>query len=240
MRLRALLVVFGLAVAGAPAAAADDINQINLLTQAQFRDLSSDLGAAISYKAIAPIEGLGVAGFDLGFEVTATTLAHRGAWDAASAGGAPSTLYIPKVHVHKGLPAGFDVGAFYATVPDANINLWGAELRYALIEGSAVVPAVGVRGTYSRLSGVNQLDLNTKGIELGISKGFAFVTPYAGIGRIWTDSTPVGVSNVSSEKLADTKTYIGININAGVGNVAVEADKVGDTKSYGVKLGFRF
>lgn len=240
MRLRASLVVFGLAIASAPAAAADDINQIDLLTQAQFRDLSGDLGAAVSYKAVAPIEALGVAGFDLGFEVTATTLAHRGAWDAATSGRAPSTVYIPKIHLHKGLPAGFDVGAFYATVPNANINLWGAELRYALIEGGAVTPAVGLRGTYSKLSGVDQLDLHTRGLELGISKGFAFVTPYAVIGRIWTDSTPVGVNNVSPEKLADSKTAIGVNVNAGVGNVAIEADKVGATKSFGVKLGFRF
>lgn len=220
--------------------AADDIDQINLLTQAEFRDLSTDLSAAVSYKAVVPIEGLGVTGFDLGVEVTATKLAHSNAWDAASSGGAPSTIYIPKVHLHKGLPAGFDLGAFYATASDSNISVWGAELRYALIAGGVATPAVGLRGTYSRLSGVNQLSLNTKGLELGVSKGFAFLTPYAGIGRIWTESTPVGVSNVTAEKFADTKTYFGANLNFGLGNVAVETDKIGDTHSTSVKLGFRF
>lgn len=223
-----------------PASAADNIDQINVLTQAEFRDLSGDLGATISYKAVAPIESLGIAGFDVGFEVTATKLAHSDAWDRASSGGSPQTVYIPKIHVHKGLPAGFDVGAFYATASDTNIDLWGAELRYALIDGGVVTPAVGLRGTYSKLSGVDQLDLNTKGLELGISKGFAFVTPYAGIGRIWTESTPVGVNNVSSEKFSDTKVYLGANITFGIGNVAFEGDKTGDTRSYGVKLGFRF
>lgn len=240
MRVRALFVGILLLAAAVPAVAADNIDRINVLTQAEFRDLSSDLGAAVSYKAVVPIESLGIAGFDVGFEVSATRLAHSDTWDRASSGGAPSTVYIPKVHVHKGLPAGFDIGAFYATAPDTNINLWGAELRYALIEGGVAVPAVGLRGTYSKLSGVDQLDLNTRGIELGISKGFAFITPYAGIGRIWTDSTPVGVTNVSSESLADTKTYFGANINFGLGNVDLEADKTGDTKSYSVKLGFRF
>jgi hypothetical protein len=240
MRARALFAVVPLLAAVTPATAADDINQIDILTQAEFRDLSGDLGAATSYKAVVPIEGLGIAGFDIGFEVTATRLAHSDTWDHASSGGAPRTVYLPKVHVHKGLPARFDIGAFYATAPDTNINLWGAELRYALIEGSVTTPAVGLRGTYSRLSGVDQLDLSTKGVELGISKGFAFVTPYAGIGRVWTESMPVGVTNVSTAKFADTKTYLGANLNFGVGDVAVETDKTGDTKSYSVKLGFRF
>jgi len=195
--------------------AANDINQIDALTQAQFRDLSTDLSATVSYKAVIPIESLGVTGFDLGAEVTATKLAHRSAWDAASSGGAPSTVYVPKVHLHKGLPAGFDLGAFYASASDTNINIWGVELRYALIAGGVATPAVGLRGTYSRLSGVDQLSLNTKGLELGISKGFAFLTPYAGIGRIWTESSPVGVNNVTAEKFADTKTYLGANLNFG-------------------------
>ena len=240
MQLRALLCVSVLSTTSFAALAADNIDRIDLLTQAQFRDLSSDLSAAVSYKAVVPIEGLGITGFDLGVEVTATKLAHQSAWDTASSGSAPSTVYIPKVHLHKGLPAGFDIGAFYATAPDTNINVWGAELRYALISGGVATPAVGLRGTYSKLAGVDQLSLSTKGLELGISKGFAFLTPYAGVGRIWTESTPVGVTNVTAEKFADTKTYLGANINFGIGNVAVEADKIGDTRSTSLKLGFRF
>lgn len=240
MRVRALLCVSLLFATSLTAIAADDINQINLLTQAEFRDLSTDLSAAVSYKAVVPIEGLGATGFDLGVEVTATKLAHRSAWDRASAGGAPSTVYIPKLHLHTGLPADFDLGVFYATAPDTNINAWGAELRYALVAGGVATPAVGLRGTYSKLSGVDQISLNTKGIELGISKGFAILTPYAGIGRIWTESTPVGVNNVTAEKFADAKTYLGTNISFGLGNIAVETDKIGDTRSTSVKLGFRF
>ena len=142
--------------------------------------------------------------------------------------------------MHKGLPLGFDVGASYATAPDTNINVWGAEVRYALVAGGVATPAVGLRGTYSKLSGVDQLDLNTKGIELTISKGFAFFTPYAGIGHIWTTSDPVGVSGLQEEKISDNKRYVGANLNFGVGNFAVEADKTGNVTSYSVKFGFRF
>ncbi len=76
--------------------AADDIDQIDQLIQTDFRRLSEDLGAALSYKAVIPATPLGLTGFDLGVEVTATQLENRDAWDRASSGTAPDTLYVPK------------------------------------------------------------------------------------------------------------------------------------------------
>ncbi|MEK9134225.1 MAG: hypothetical protein AAB333_05145 [Pseudomonadota bacterium] len=223
-----------------PAIAADNIDQINQLIQADFRNLSEDLGAALSYKAVIPAKPLGITGFDLGVEVSATKLQHRDAWDRASSGTTPDTVYIPKLHLHKGLPAGFDLGAFYTSVPDSNIKLWGAEVRYAILEGGVVEPALGLRGTYSKLSGVSQLDFHTTGLELLVSKGFAIFTPYAGVGRIWTTSEPIGVSNVKKEEFSQGKYFVGGNLNLGLVNLALEADKTGDATSYNAKLGFRF
>jgi len=220
--------------------AADDIDQINQLIQTDFRRLSEDLGAALSYKAVIPATPLGLTGFDVGVEVTATQLENRDAWERASSGTAPDTLYVPRLHVHKGLPAGFDVGAFYTSVPGSNIELWGAELRYAIIQGGTITPALGLRGTYSKLSGVDQLDFHTKGLELVVSKGFVIFTPYAGVGRVWTVSEPVGVTNVSKEEFTQGKYFVGGNVNLGLINLALEADKTGDATSYGAKLGFRF
>ncbi len=220
--------------------AAENIDQLNQLGQTEFRNLSEDLGAALSYKAVTPAEPLGITGFDLGLEVTATKLQNPSAWDHASSGSAPSTLYVPKLHLHKGLPAGFDIGAFYTSVPSSNIKLWGAEMRYALIKGDSVTPALGVRGSYSKLNGVNQLDFNTCSLELAISKGFLMFTPYAGIGRVWTVSEPVGVVNLKKEEFSQGKYFVGGNLNFGLANFALEADKTGDATSYNAKLGFRF
>ena len=236
----ALATVAMLFTAIPPVMAAENIDQINQLVQSEFRNLSEDLGAALSYKAVIPATPLGITGFDLGLEVTATKLPHRDAWDRASSGTAPDTLYVPKLHLHKGLPAGIDLGAFYTSIPGTNISLWGAEVRYAILEGGVAQPALGLRGTYSKLSGVDQLDFNTTGLELLISKGMAIFTPYAGVGRVWTTSNPVGVSNVSKEEFTQGKYFVGGNFNFGLANLALEADKTGDATSYGVKLGFRF
>ena len=237
---RTLVSLAVLLAATPPAIAADNIDQINQLIQADFHSLSEDLGAALSYKAVIPAKPLGITGFDLGVEVSATKLQHRDAWDRASSGTAPDTVYIPKLHLHKGLPAGFDLGAFYTSVPDSNIKLWGAEVRYAILEGGVVEPALGLRGTYSKLTGVSELDFHTTGLELLVSKGFAIFTPYAGVGRIWTTSEPVGVSNIKKEEFSQGKYFVGGNLNLGLVNLALEADKTGDATSYNAKLGFRF
>ncbi len=239
--------ILGCAILGCVAAtaqAADDIDALQNLNQDEFRLFSEDLGAALSYKAVAPAEPLGITGFDVGVEITATSLKNDQTFDKASAEGGLSTLPLAKLHAHKGLPFGIDVGAFYASVPSTNISLIGAELRYALIEGGIAIPAVAVRGTYSRLNGVDQLDLDTKGLELSISKGFAMLTPYAGVGQIWVTSTPkaeaVTPGNLTEESFTQTKYYLGANLNLGLLNFAVEGDKTGDASTYGAKLGFRF
>jgi hypothetical protein len=183
---------------------------------------------------------LGISGFDVGIEATATKLQHKDVLDQVTSGNAPSTLVIPKIHLHKGLPGGFDLGASYAAVPGTNISLWGAELRYAILEGGLLRPTVSVRGSLSRMQGVDQLGLSTRGLDISIAKGFALVTPYAGLGKVWTTSTPKGVASLTEEKFSQNKFYAGANLNLGLSNFAFEADRTGDATTYGVKIGFRF
>ncbi|WP_372522872.1 hypothetical protein [Sulfuricaulis sp.] len=223
-----------------PAFAADNIDQINQLIQQQFHLLSEDLTAAASYKGVIPAKPLGITGFDLGLEVSATKVEHKDAWEQASSGSVPSTVYVPKLHLHKGLPLGIDVGAFYSSVPNSDMSLWGAELRYAIMEGGVATPALGLRGTYSKLTGIDNLDFHTTGLELLVSKGFAIFTPYAGIGQVWTTSEPVGITNIKKEEFSQGKYFVGGNINLGLVNFCLEADKTAGENSYSAKLGFRF
>ena len=99
--------------------------------QAQFRAFSEDMGAALSYKGVTPPAPLGITGFDLGVELTASQLQSQ-TFKAVS-GSNTATLPVPKLHIAKGLPMGFDVAGFYAAIPTTNIRLYGAELRYALM-----------------------------------------------------------------------------------------------------------
>lgn len=221
---------------------ADDIDLTQLLgVQGDFRALSEDLGASLSYKPIAPGEPLGLLGIDIGLEVTATDLQADRVYRRVTSD-STDYLLVPKLHVHKGLPLRLNVDAFYSTVPDSNIELFGGALGYSILEGGVATPALTVRATATKLSGVDGLDLATQGIELTISKGFALFTPYAGIGRVHVTSEPTGVvaSALRKESFDLDKIYAGLNINLGLLNLAFEADKTGDAPSYSGKIGFRF
>lgn len=229
--------MLALVAASAPALAANNFNQLGTLTQSEFAGLADDFTAAASYKAVAPAEAQGVTGFDLGLEFTSTRLQHADVWKKAGAD--ISQLPLAKVHVRKGLPFNFDVGASLTTVPSTDIKLWGAEVQYAILPGGVAQPAVSLRGAYTRLSGISQLDLNTKSIELSVSKGFLMLTPYAGVGQVWSDVTP-NVSTLQKESTSAGKVFGGVNINFGFANVALEMDRTGKNESYSAKFGFRF
>lgn len=234
-----------LLVAGNTQAA--DFDYIDALGQNTFKQLSEDVGSAIAYRAIAPGEPLGTTGFDLGIEVVATNMQFADDWVAAvSATADPDdaidVLVMPRIHVHKGLPFGIDIGAFYVGSSNSNIDVTGAELRYAILEGSVATPAIGIRGTYSKLSGVDQLDMDTKGLELTISKGFTIFTPYASAGKVWVTSTPQDNAALvlDEEEIGMTRVAVGVNMNFGLVNFVIDADKTGETTSYALKLGFRW
>lgn len=219
---------------------ASNLDNIAGLGQAEFRLLSEDLGAILSYKPLSPSEPLGITGFDLGIEVSATKLENPAIYATATTDSVTDTLYLPKLHLHKGLPFGFDVGASYTALPDSNIKAWGAEVRYALLRGGTSTPAIALRGSYSALEGVSQLELTTTGVDLSISKGFTLFTPYAGIGRVWVSSKPDPVTGRTPEDFDLDKVFAGLNLNLAIINIAVEADKTGEATSYGIKFGWRF
>ncbi|MDD4910968.1 MAG: hypothetical protein PHP57_01605 [Sideroxydans sp.] len=235
------LLVLAAALSVAQPAMAGNVDLSKLGTvQADFRSLSEDLGSALSYKAISPAESMGVTGFDVGVELTSTKLSKSAALWKTVSGSDITSLYVPKLHVTKGLPLDIDIAAFASAIPTTGISLFGGELKYAVLPGSVALPAVAVRGAMTKLTGINQLSFDTKSIDVSVSKGFAMFTPYAGIGQVWTTSTPDASLGLTAEKFTQAKTFVGANLNFGLTNFAAEYDKTGSANSYNVKLGFRF
>lgn len=208
------------------------------LSQPEFRLMSEDLGAALSYKPVAP-SPLGTDGFDLGFEVSATRLTHPQAYNLAT-GSDRNTLYTPRLHLHKGLPYGFGIGASFGTLPGSDLRLVGAEARYALVPDNLFLPTLGLRASYSTLRGSDWLEVNTRGVDLSLSKGFSLFTPYAGVGSVWVDSDPYEGLGLARERFHHDKYFVGANFNLRMMNFAVEADRTGDTTSYHAKFGWRW
>ncbi len=166
-----------LALAVSPVLAADiNFSTTTSIGQGEFRSLSREAGAALGYRKLAPAAPLGITGFDIGGEVSFISINRNSSyWSAAFNSDAPSYLVIPTIRARKGLPLGIDIGAMYSYVPNSNIKLYGAELSKSILDGSVATPAVGVRATYTKLAGVNDLDLQTYGFDASISKGFPAV-----------------------------------------------------------------
>lgn len=225
-----------------PGAMAYDISTVGTLTQSEFQLLSEDLAAALSYKPIIPSEASGITGFDLGVAVTGTQLKNAVLLSKAANGAqVRTTMPLVSARVHKGLPFNIDVGASYTAVPSTDIQVIGGELRWAILPGSTALPAVAIRGSGSKLTGVDQLDFTTYGVDVSVSKGFAIFTPYGGVGQVWVRSAPDGsaVGTLREEKFNKTKFFAGVNVNVGV-NFAFEYDNTGGVSSYSAKVGFRF
>jgi len=240
MNLKRSLVAASLFAVSLPAVASN-IDNLKALSQPEFRALSEDLGSALSYKPLTPTAPLGITGFDLGLAVTATKIENGALLQKAGAGD-HSTLPVPSLRFNKGLPLDIDFGLMVGAVPGTNIRLYGGELRYAIVSGGVAMPAIGIRGSYTKLTGVDQLDFDTKGVDLSISKGFAIFTPYAGVGKVWVASTPKDIPppGLSKESFSLNKVFVGVNLNFGLTNLAFEGDRTGKDTSYGAKLGFRF
>jgi hypothetical protein len=209
--------------------------------QDNFRGISEDMGSAFNYKNLRPAEPTGLLGFDISANLSYTPVAHQEDWDAAF-NSEVDALGALGVSAAKGLPLGIDVGAYYGIIPDEEIKFVGATAAYALAEGSVVSPAISIRGSFMDVSGIDDLDFDTKSLEISMSKGLTLVTPYIGAGKVWVTSTPTSASlqalNISEEKFSMTKAFGGIKIAIPGIQFTAEVDKTGDATSYSVRAGF--
>jgi hypothetical protein len=229
-----------LCLATAVSTHAQSVDPFQIGGSSAFKALVEDTGAMASYRAQLPSEPQGLTGFDLGFSLTQANLQHTERY-AVGTQGFRSTMRWASLHAHKGLPLGWDLGAFISqgmnSQAESNgMDHRGLELRYALLEGSTVSPALALRASATELNGIQGYQLKTQGMDLSVSKGFALFTPYAGFGVVRAK----GQAGEFSDSVTLNKTFLGIGTNLLLINLNLEYDKTGDVPSYSLKAGWRF
>lgn len=238
MNMRRILLAGVLLAVSSSAFATNNIN-IQGLLQTEFNDLSTDLGAVTSFKQMQGASSEGITGFDLGLNLADTQVSHKQAWSRATNSNVSSVPFAD-VSLSKGLPFGFDVGAEYAFVPGSNIHLYGVEARYAILDGGVAEPAVGLRAAYTHLTGVDNLSFNTKTLDLSVSKGFGPITPYAGVGEVWTNSTPdTTTTGLVAFSQSNAEFFAGVSFEFGV-HMSLEYNHLAGNSTYTLKFGFGF
>ena len=231
-----------LLLCSAQAAIAKDIDIDCTGCQDDFDAVAADLVAAIDYKAAGPAEATGIAGFGIGL-VTTYVPVDEDEWNSVT-GSDFSAIGLVGLQANKGLPFDVDVGVYYATAPGSNVDVLGGELRYAILEGSTVSPAVALRLAYVQVSGVDDFDLDSMSYDLSVSKGFGPFTPYAGVGRVDGTADPsaavTAATGVDKADVEETKFYVGARLSLGFLELTPQFDQVGDATSYSLRMGFSF
>jgi hypothetical protein len=106
------------------------------------------------------------------------------------------------------------------------------------------MPAIAIRGAYTKLSGVDALDLSTKSLDLSISKGILIFTPYAGVGEVWITSdphnTPSALFQLQKEDITKAKFFVGSKVKIfPFVNLVVEGD-FSNVQEYSARLNLNF
>ena len=216
---------------------AGGFTHLGALSQQEFRLVSEDLGAAFAYKGVTPAKRLGPIGFDVGVEITQTQFENSSLFAKAGAGDLGDVL-VPKFHVNAGLVAGVDIGAFIGGTSDLDATVFGMDFRYAILEDTLTTPAVAVRLSGTRTNGMD-VQVGTIAADIMVSKTLTMLTPYggAGIARV---RSKAAVGGFSEETFNKGRFFAGVNLNMGIANFAIEAEKMGDNASYSAKVGLRF
>lgn len=165
----------------------------------RFAILSAEVGLALSSAILHPASTTGYSGFAVDLEV-ATMAVHPDPVGVATAGfsnrpwaGAsvqPTQLFMPSVHVRKGLPFSLEVGGRFIYLAMSNAFAGQGEAKWAINEGFDYIPDLAVRGAYTRLFGVRDFNLSTADLDLMLSKRFGFMgvtslTPYLAARFTW-------------------------------------------------------
>ena len=197
-----------------------------------FKKASQELGGVVAYRNVAPASALGVSGFDVGVEATAIDISSSYQIDNSSY----ALLYMTRARARVGLPWGVTVGGMLGWSPNTLAKEYGLEVGKEILSDGVLLPALGLRGTYSRLGGLEPLSLSTWGADATVSKKILFLTPYAGLGPQWISSK----LNGSTEAFWQMRYFGGLQIIPfPLLRVTAEVEREAKT-AYTLKVGIGF
>ena len=106
----------------------------------QYEQFMAEYSFGLAPKILAPAETLGYSGFYLGLEGTLTPVPGEGKNDrwykgTAPANESPGMMFMPAVHVRKGLPWSFELGATLNYLAQSELVGLGGEVKWSLFEG---------------------------------------------------------------------------------------------------------
>jgi hypothetical protein len=241
IHLAAFLIVFA-ALPALAQSSSDDIAFDPTITQAEFAQFARLAGQAIYHTPVEPARAGGLLSFDVGVAATAVPVdTNASYWQKATGDDftVSDHIVVPRLVVSKGFSV-VTLSASYAKLQGTDVKIYGAGVDVPIINGGLIKPTLAIRGSYSQLQGVDQLDLKTNGLELFLSKGFGPITPYAAVGRTRTNAEGRITPTIVLKDNSSTNRYtVGVRISLLFPKIVVEATQA-EERSYAAKISFGF
>jgi hypothetical protein len=226
--------------------------------QEKFESLMTELGLITAPVFLAPAETLGLNGFSFGLEGTIAPInGEEDFWVEPTEGKPGSVIFIPHIHVRKGLPFSAEIGAQLSYIPESELFVVGAEAKWALNEGFYWIPDLAVRFTINHMIGSKDFELSTGGWDISLSKAFGIggmlsLTPYAGYNmhfihsssHVVLDATPSMEGQVFHEmNWQDNmhhRFFFGCRLKTFIFQVTLEGIIASGASLFNFKLGFDY
>lgn len=174
---------------------------------ANFRVFARQFAAGMTSVNLAPPDTLGHSGFAFSGELSIVSFGTTDV-QLPTEGEFRGPLLIPTVHVRKGLPWSFELGARGGWIEKSRMGVATLELKWSVNEGFTYLPDVGVRGSVTKLVNSRDFDLTAGGIDIGIGKQFALggmvtLTPYVGWNLVFVGASTGNIDFHPSRTLVD-------------------------------------
>ena len=228
----------------APTLVAQDISFDPSITQGEFEQFSRVLGQAFYPSPVAPAGAAGVLGLDIGIALTAIEVDETAPyWQLSVTEDILQDGYLPapRLVVLKGLGR-FNLSGSYFQIPDSDVAVIGATLDLTLSQDGIIRPAVGIRGAWSEVRGVDDLDMRVTGIEVIASKKFGPLTPWIAYGREMFDATgrirlPIPEQELLlTSEIEDDRISAGVRVSLLLIELAAEAVRHDDVTTWGARV----
>src|SRR5688572_6737559 len=144
----------------------------DVAANAKYRIVMRQLAAAITATNLAPPETLGHSAFavsadfqvtDFGLPATLPSVAGNTEVKFPMEGDFKGPLLIPSVHIRKGLPWSFELGARVGWIEKSRMPFTTLELKFAINEGFTYLPDIGIRGHITKILNSRDFDLTVGG-----------------------------------------------------------------------------
>lgn len=204
--------------------------------QAAFDRFAKDVTAAFDYRPLLP-SAHGMLGLDVSGFGSVAQIHDRAAYRTVT-GRRDSTISIGGAQVTKGLPGNMDVGVFLAGVTGNSMTLYGAQLRYAVLEGTPVTPSLTLGGHYTGAAGLDDFSYRSWGLDATIAQSLLMFKPYAGVGYVWGRLVPHHGIVLEPADANQVKGFVGLRLALlPILHLGAQYERLGATNTYSLTLG---